>query len=100
MSSAEPTKPKQLDGEPRWPPPPRQPATSPANQGKGCFIAPTKGLKKLAQDFNPGNHLIERFALKKGREISIFLTCVINAFDLDLFFSLGRYDSQGLNSWA
>jgi hypothetical protein len=54
-----------------------------------------KGLKNLAQGFNPGNRPMERFALK-GREIAIFLTGVINAFDLEPFFSLGGYDSQGL----
>jgi hypothetical protein len=34
----------------------------------GCFIAP-KGLKNLAQGFNPGNHEVRRLALK-GREIA------------------------------
>jgi hypothetical protein len=34
----------------------------------GCLIAP-KGLKNLAQGFNPGYHQARRFALK-GREIA------------------------------
>ena len=37
----------------------------------GCFVAP-KGLKNLAQGFNPGNYQVRRFALK-GREITILV---------------------------
>jgi hypothetical protein len=61
----------------------------------GCFIAP-KGLKNLAQGFNPGNHQAKRFALK-GREIDSRLISAVNAFDLKPFqgYSQGRCGSQG-----
>jgi hypothetical protein len=37
----------------------------------------SKGLKSLAQGFNPENHQVRRFVLMKGRDITIRMTCAI-----------------------
>jgi hypothetical protein len=51
------------------------------------FVAPKKGLKNLAQCFNPGNHQVRRFALKGARDHRTFdgLTSALNASDLEPF---------------
>jgi hypothetical protein len=59
-------------------------------------IAP-KGLKNLAQGFNPGNHQTRRFAERARDHYWLELDAWIDAFDLAPFqgSSQGRYGSQG-----